>query len=299
MRDGPLISIVTPSYNQGHFLEETIRSIINQSYPQIEHIIVDGGSTDGTVDLLRQYEGLYPMRWVSEPDGGQADAVNKGVRMAQGDLIGWLNSDDIYVVTDTLAQLARTFQQYPEGRVFYGDCQVIDERSQLRLLMRQHQRNLTTLMLGTSLAQPSIFFHRDVFTEVGYLDTSLHYALDWSFTVRLLSHYPPEQVIYMPLRVASSREYGKTKSLTGGKRVTQERRRFLSSFYQRRDLSPLLYALETKAFMSTYWREAYLECRSGQYGSCLLAAWQAVRLDPWSLINRVPIKAYRLALGRR
>lgn len=92
----PLVSIVTPSFNQGRFIEETILSVKNQNYPHIEHLIIDGGSTDETLDVIRRYEGTYNLRWVSEPDEGQADALNKGFRLARGEVLGWLNADDTY-----------------------------------------------------------------------------------------------------------------------------------------------------------------------------------------------------------
>ena len=102
-KDLPLVSIVTPSYNQGKFIEDTILSVKNQSYPNIEHIVVDAGSTDGTLKILRKYEKEYNLKWVSEPDEGQSDAVNKGFEMAKGEIVDWINSDDVYFDTMTIS----------------------------------------------------------------------------------------------------------------------------------------------------------------------------------------------------
>ncbi len=119
----PLVSIVTPSLNQGRFIQETILSVKDQTYPNIEHIIVDGGSTDGTLDIIKKYEGTYKMRWVSEPDSGQSDAINKGWRMAKGEILAYLNSDDTYMpwAVETAVEL---FSEHPDVAIIVGagDC---------------------------------------------------------------------------------------------------------------------------------------------------------------------------------
>lgn len=107
----PLVSIITPSFNQGRYIEQNILSIINQNYPLIEHIIVDGGSTDETIDILKKHESSYNLRWISESDEGQADAVNKGFNMAHGEIIGWLNSDDVYYDITTISRIVDAFNQ--------------------------------------------------------------------------------------------------------------------------------------------------------------------------------------------
>src|SRR3989338_5413748 len=112
MTPRPLVSIVTASYNQAQFIEETLRSVREQDYPNLEHIVIDGASTDGTVDVLRRYEGTYNMRWISEPDRGHADALCKGFRQATGDILAWLNSDDVYF-PGAVTTAVETFRRHP------------------------------------------------------------------------------------------------------------------------------------------------------------------------------------------
>lgn len=121
----PLVSIVTPSYNQGRYIEKTIRSVLNQDYPDLEYIVVDGGSTDHTLDILRKYEGR--IRWVSERDGGQSEAVNKGFRMSRGEILGWLNSDDTYC-PGAVRQAVTFLMEHPSVAMVYGDGYEIDEQ---------------------------------------------------------------------------------------------------------------------------------------------------------------------------
>lgn len=294
----PLITIITPSYNQGHFLEETILSVMSQTYPHYEHLVIDGGSTDNSLDILRQYEGRYAMRWISERDEGQADAINKGYRMARGDLIGWINSDDTLVAPDAFTHLADAYRRHPHGRFFYGDYQITDEHSRVRMVCRQPGYRLQTLLEGTSLAQPGFFIHRTALEDVGYLNPQLHYALDWSFTVRLFTHYPPEKMIYIPEPLAATREYGDTKSRTGGRRAPTERRAFLLTYFARTDLPAEVRRLKRQALMATFWREAYLEWHVGHPLAALTAVFIALGLDPASLITRLPSRLLRMVWRR-
>ncbi len=298
-QSSPLISVITPSYNQANFIEETILSVKNQSYPNIEHIIMDGGSTDGTLDILRRYEGIYNMRWVSEPDNGQADAVNKGYRAAQGEILGWLNSDDTYAVPHAIEQIVTAWQQHPQGRVFYGDCGKIDENSQLWAIKRLQNYTLKKLLMGASLAQPSFFIHKETLSDIGYLDQKFHFALDWSFTLRLFSQYSPFQLIYIPEVVANSREYGDTKSQTGVNRITQERRRFLTEYFDSHSLPPEVAGLKKRTLGATYWLEAYLQMRYAhnlRAGST--AFGKALVLDPLSFLPQMLTYIWRVGARR-
>src|SRR5882672_2272557 len=125
----PKVTIVTPSYNQGEFLEETIRSVLLQGYPNLEYIIIDGGSTDRSVEIIRRYE-KWLAHWVSERDRGQSDAINKGFSRSTGDICAYLNSDDVYL-PHALLSVARLFEKHPDAALLYGDCQLIDESSRV------------------------------------------------------------------------------------------------------------------------------------------------------------------------
>ena len=177
----PLVSIVTPSLNQGPFIDEAIRSVLEQDYPAIEHIVVDGGSTDGTLGVLRGHPAL---RWVSEPDGGQADAVNKGFRMARGSIFGWLNADDYYL-PGAVAAAVGLLRESGCGLVHGGWRQIEEDGSiimdvPVRPFDYQH-----LLEVANGIAQPGAFFTREAFEAVGGLDVRYRYAMDYELWLKL------------------------------------------------------------------------------------------------------------------
>lgn len=180
----PLVSVVTPSYNQGRFIEETLLSVKHQDYPNIEHIVVDGGSTDGTLEILRRYEGTYNLLWISEPDEGHADAVNKGFRMARGEIIGWLNSDDVYFDKGAISAVVEAFQRHPEADIVYGDCAYIWEDGTILRIQCVPKFRYSHLLRGCFLEQPAVFFRRHV-VEKHKLDTRLKVAIDYEYWLRI------------------------------------------------------------------------------------------------------------------
>ncbi len=181
----PKISIVTPSYNQARFLERSILSVLNQGYPNLEYIIIDGGSTDGSVDIIKRYESKIAY-WVSEPDRGQANALNKGFIKASGEIIGWLNSDDMYC-PGSLFHVARWFRAHPECDVYYGGLYLIDPSDQV---IDAHWACTTdpryTFYVGLDVHQQALFWRRELMFRVGLLDEGLHFCLDRDFILRLL-----------------------------------------------------------------------------------------------------------------
>lgn len=182
----PRVSIVTPSFNQGPFIEETIRSVLLQGYPNLEYIIMDGGSSDDSVDIIRKYEDHLD-HWTSEPDRGQADAINKGLCRATGDILGWLNSDDTLepdTVTRAVAYLAST----PEVDVVYGTAFHIDSQSNLiasRAPKAFQDFGLHSILDECKVTQPGAFWRRRIQERVGLLDETLHYVLDYELWVRM------------------------------------------------------------------------------------------------------------------
>jgi len=183
-REWPRISIITPSFNQGHFIEETIRSILLQGYPNLEYIIIDGGSTDNSVEIIRKYEP-WISHWVSERDRGQSDAINKGFRLAHGDIIAWLNSDDTYHA-DALRHVAEAFAADPECAMIYGGCDIIDEQGRLNTRYPTRAFDLKILITRWNfIPQPATFFRRDVYQAVGEVDVDLHYSMDRDLWIRI------------------------------------------------------------------------------------------------------------------
>jgi glycosyltransferase involved in cell wall biosynthesis len=176
-------SIITPAYHQAQYIEATIQSVLAQNYPRLDYLVVDGGSTDGTLDILRRYENR--LRWLSEPDRGQADAINKGFKQTTGDIVAWLNSDDLYL-PGVLTQVAEFFYQHPEIDIVYGDYHLIDPTGRLLLTRREIPFDYNILLYGLNyIGQPTVFFRRHVFDRAGYLDENLYYGLDWEYWLRL------------------------------------------------------------------------------------------------------------------
>jgi glycosyltransferase involved in cell wall biosynthesis len=211
------ISIITPSFNQVSFLKETIASIHNQEGDfELEHIVVDGGSTDGTVEYLESLGGQVV--WVSGKDNGQADAVNKGIGMATGEIIGWLNSDDLYL-PGTLQAVADYFADNPGCRWLYGRCRIIDKDGKERWKWITGYKNarlkkftLDKLLRENFISQPAVFFRKDLFEEAGPLNLKLHYAMDYDLWLRF-ARISPAEVIQKEL--AAFRRHGSSKSETG------------------------------------------------------------------------------------
>jgi glycosyltransferase involved in cell wall biosynthesis len=182
----PLVSIITPSYNQAEFIEQTMLSVLEQDYPLLEYIIVDGGSTDESPELIESYADRYPgkIRWLSEQDGGQADAINKGFRMASGQIIAWLNSDDTYLYRSTLSEVVSAFKQMPEADVIYGDAVLISEDSSVLKVLCSPPFRDDWLMRSCRITQPAAFFRRQVI-ESEQLDASISIVLDYDYWLRL------------------------------------------------------------------------------------------------------------------
>jgi glycosyltransferase involved in cell wall biosynthesis len=203
------ISIITPSYNQGSFIEDTILSIKNQDYPNIEHIIVDAGSTDNTIDILKKYEGTYNMKWISEPDKGLSDAINKGVKMSSGDILGWLNSDDIYMFTDSISKIMESFQKNQSAEVVFGDLGFIDKKGEIMTVYAHRKFDYQKLLSGRySLVPQNVFFRNYVLIDNEFR-IDLHLAMDFEFWRRIGGRYKFKHISDV---VAAIRVYPETKS---------------------------------------------------------------------------------------
>lgn len=216
-RPCPTISIVTPSYNQGTFIEETIRSVLLQGYPSLQYIIMDGGSSDETLDVIRKYEAW--LHWVSEPDGGQTDAINKGLRLATGELRAYLNSDDTYL-PGSLHAIAGFMTVHPEYGLAYGDCEVVDEGGKSLGYLPRHPFNLKrTIERGEFVPQQAAFWRLSVQNQVGMLDDRLHFAMDYEFFIRIATFAP---VGYLPQPLAAFRMHGSSKTVSQSDRHWRE-----------------------------------------------------------------------------
>jgi len=178
------ISIITPSYNQGQFLEETILSVLSQDYPNFEYVIIDGGSIDNSIDIIKKYEDKLTF-WVSEPDKGQAYAINKGLRRSTGEILKWINSDD-YLLPRSLSIAAKAFDEDNDRiGVAYGFCHMVEREGKLIEERKCVNFNADILRYGQNLfAQPASFFHRRVIEKIGLLNENLSYAMDYEYWIR-------------------------------------------------------------------------------------------------------------------
>lgn len=177
------ISIITPSYNQAEYLEKTILSVLNQNYPNLEYIIIDGGSTDGSVDIIIKYE-KYLTYWISEPDKGQADALNKGFAKASGDLIGWQNSDDVYL-DGCFEKVSQVFNDLPDTDIVFGDMVLIDEKdNRLDEIKYTPFSVLSHLYEGMALSNQGCFWRKRLFDKIGMLDPKYQFSMDYEYFLR-------------------------------------------------------------------------------------------------------------------
>jgi glycosyltransferase involved in cell wall biosynthesis len=212
----PLVTVVTPSFNQGRFIRDTIDSVLSQDYPNLEYWVIDGGSHDETQDVLKSYGNR--LSWVSERDQGQADAVNKGFRRAKGEIFGWLNSDDTYW-PGAIQKAVQFFQANPDISMVYGEAYNVD--AQGKFIERYYTEGFDYHRLAETcfICQPTVFLRRHVFEEVGPLDVTLHYCLDYEYWMRVGKRF---RVGYMPEMLATSRFHGAAKTVAKRREAYQE-----------------------------------------------------------------------------
>jgi len=214
----PLVSIVTPSFNQGRFIAATIESVLSQDYPNLEYLIIDGASTDETAEVAARYADR--LTFVSEPDRGQSEAINKGFRRARGEIVAWLNSDDIFlpgairIAVDALAA-------NPDAAAVYGDGYQIDENGDIisRFAAAQEFNLWRLLNLSDFILQQTAFFRRHIFDEIGFVDEGLSFGLDWELLMRIGLRYP---IAYTRRDMGAIREYPSAKSFAGGAKRARE-----------------------------------------------------------------------------
>jgi glycosyltransferase involved in cell wall biosynthesis len=250
----PKISLVTPSLNQGRFIEGTIQSILSQNYPNLEYLVMDGGSTDNTLDVLKRYSNQ--LKWVSEKDTGQTNAINKGLRMASGEILAYLNADDL-LLPGTLLKVAQLFMEHPKVMWVTGQCRIIDEDNhEIRRLITAyknlwlHISHPSILLITDYISQPSTFWRANVMSELGYLDESLHYVMDYEYWLRLYSKYPP---MFIPEYLAAFKIHRQSKTTsTGHKNVFIEEERTIIQRHTNSRSLMMLHDLHRLLMTSTY-----------------------------------------------
>lgn len=253
----PRISIVTPSYQQGAFIEETIRSILLQGYPNLEYMITDAGSTDETVEIIRKYEPFISY-WVSEPDRGQSHAINKGWAIATGDIFHYLNSDDL-LLPETLATVAHTFASDATIKAVCGVCPVKDIKleKQIRVKLPRDFDLEHFLLDKEGPGQPATFVAREIVEKVGEMDESLYFTMDREYWMRVSLLCPGTRVAKLDQPLAIYRWRSECKSAQGGVAYA-ERLRLLDKYYSEFDLPTDLRQLRKTSYANTFWMMAWL-----------------------------------------
>lgn len=214
-RSLPKISLITPTLNQAQFIRQTIRSILSQKYPKLEYIIIDGGSTDSTVGILKSYRDK--IIWVSEKDEGQSDAINKGLKMATGDIVAYLNSDD-YLEERSLWKIGEYFSQNKKAYWLTGKCKIVDkDNKEIRVLISLYKNfflkylsHINLLYIVQFVSQPATFWRREILKKVGFFDKSLFYSMDYDYWLRLMKYY---KLYFLDTYIASYRIHQTSKTV--------------------------------------------------------------------------------------
>lgn len=221
----PTVTVVTPSYNQGRFIRETINSVLSQDYPAIEYMVIDGGSTDDTVSILKSYGGK--VSWISEPDRGQSEAINKGWKRTNGEILAWLNSDDIYL-PGAISTAVTYLQSHPDVALVYGDGFHISEEGQALGRFPSEPFLKDRLKETCFIAQPAAFVRRSVIEQVGFVQDSLRYCMDYDLWIRISKRY---RLQYVPVPMASIRLHKDCKTVKNRAATYAETVRMLKSNY--------------------------------------------------------------------
>lgn len=284
----PLVTIITPSFNQGLFLEETINSVLNQSYKNIEYIVVDGLSTDNTLEILSKYKSLIS-NIIIEKDFGQSDALNKGFAASKGDLIGWINSDDL-LDSNAIQNVVNVFMSRVDIDFIYGNINLIDESSKHLDDLRGSQVIYPNLLIDMTLPIPQqgSFWRRRVYDSIGGLNIRYHYVLDREYFIKICSRF---NSYYLDCVLGKFRMHSNSKSVSLTIGWAEE----IPSLYEdlTNNFSPihsLGVKFKNKILAESYLYTAYLSIKEGMYIDCLKYIIRSIRLNPLAMINTATIK---------
>jgi glycosyltransferase involved in cell wall biosynthesis len=269
------VSVITPSYNQAAYLEDALRSVLDNGTPGVEYLVADGGSTDGSTEIVQRYAERLAW-WVSEKDGGQADAVNKCLRRATGDVVGWLNSDDLYE-PGAIAAALQAFEQHPQASLVFGDVLSIDAAGQVTNLMRYGNWGLEDLMCFRIIGQPGVWMRRTALERAGLLDLSYHFLLDHQLWLRLAQQ---GQMVYTGQTWARARFHAGAKNVAQAARFGEEAYRIVDWMQTQPGLAERFARLKNCIWAGAHRMNARYLLDGGENGAALKAYWRSLMAHP-------------------
>ena len=295
-KEWPKITIVTPSFNQAEFIEETIRSILLQGYPNLEYIIMDGGSTDGSREIIEKYAPWLGY-WVSEQDEGQSNAINKGWSRATGDIVAWLNSDDLYE-PNTFKDVALYFAENPDVHMIYGDCKIINKESEIGDDAPKLKYDLKPLVCTEwFISQPAVFIRKEVLETVGLINESLYMVMDWEFFLRIaLAGFT---IKYFQGPLARFRIWEDAKTTRYHVRAGREKLLVLDEVFSNQEYLPQIAPFKNEAYGFVHRWTAFANARELNSLSMLKHYCNALRYQPKLLKDkRLRRTATKAVMGR-
>jgi hypothetical protein len=286
MSSSPLVTIVTPSYNQVAFLDNTIRSVLAQEYAALEYMIVDGGSTDGSVEIIQRYSDRLAW-WVSERDSGQAEAINKGLRRAKGEVVAWLNSDDLYL-PGAIQQAVAAFQANPGLGLVFGDAITIDAQGNILNRLSFGDWDLLDLVSFRIICQPAVFMRRAVLEKSGYLESSFHYMLDHHLWIKMARCAPIQHIggsidkggREQAAIWAAARHHPGAKNVTQAPGFSSETMQILEWMETQPDLEAIITQNRNRVLAGAYRLNARYLLDGGMPAQALASYWRALLARP-------------------
>ena len=291
MRDGgswPLISVVTPNYNMDRFLEETLRSVLLQGYPNLEYIVMDGGSSDESRKIIEKY-GAFLSRWASEPDRGQSHAINKGWALSSGDIVAYINSDDTYL-PGALETAARFLSERQDVGLVYGKWQIVNELDGVSHVPEIPDFDMGTMLLDNYITQPTVFIRGNVLSSVGLLDESLHMAMDMDLWARIALEH---KIAFIPQLLATFRIHERSKSDVSVDRTWPDILRIYEATFRHPRLPPDVRKIKREAYARLFNRIGEYYAGAGDIRKSILYRCRAASASPVSFLRTLLYRSIR------